>query len=74
MLEKNSEYNNFGGYNSFYSPYENFDPTAQDNFFNPMQQYEQAYMYYKYLTQAVEYKIKCKEYEKLTNKDSRVER
>ena len=54
-----------GGYN----PYDNFDPMAQDSAFNPMQQYEQAYMYYRYLTQAVEYKIKCKEYEKLISKD-----
>ena len=42
--------------------------------FNPMSQYEQGYLYYKYLTQAVEYKIKCKEYEKLCFKDSRNER
>lgn len=28
-------------------------------------QYEQAYMYYRYLTQQMEYKIKCKEYEKM---------
>ena len=59
-----------GGYN----PYDNFDPMAQDSAFNPMQQYEQAYMYYRYLTQAVEYKIKCKEYEKLISKDLKNER
>ena len=47
---------------------------AQDSAFNPMQQYEQAYMYYRYLTQAVEYKIKCKEYEKLVSKETRNER
>ena len=47
-----------------------FDPTFEndiykDPMFNPMLQYEQAYMYYRYLTQQVEYKIKCKEYDKL---------
>jgi len=38
--------------------------------FNPLFQYEQAYMYYRYLSMQMEYKIKCKEYEKL---NSRVE-
>ncbi len=38
--------------------------------FNPVIQYEQAYMYYRYLTQNIEYKIKCKEYEKLCSKDN----
>lgn len=71
-MDKNIDYNGYGGFN--YSPYENFDPMAQDSAFNPMQQYEQAYMYYRYLTQAVEYKIKCKEFEKLSLKDSRIER
>lgn len=37
----------------------------KDQMFNPMLQYEQAYMYYKYLTMQMEYKIKCKEYEKM---------
>lgn len=63
-MEKSSEF--YG-----YSPYENFDPTSSDAAFNPISQYEQAYMYYRYLTQAVEYKIKCKEYEKLINKEQR---
>ena len=56
-----------------------FDPTFEndiykDPMFNPMLQYEQAYMYYRYLTQALEYKMKCKEYEKLSSKDSRNDR
>ena len=47
--------------------------------FNPITQYEQAYMYYRYLTQQLEYKIKCKEYEKLcnttnANRENRTER
>lgn len=32
---------------------------------NPAMYYEQQYMYYRYLTQMLEYKIKLKEYEKL---------
>ena len=56
-----------GGYN----PYDNFDPMQADSNFNPIAQYEQAYMYYRYLTQAIEYKIKCKEFEKLSGRDQR---
>ncbi len=37
----------------------------KDPFFNPMMQYEQAYCYYRYLCMQMDYKIKCKEYEKL---------
>lgn len=47
------------------------DPGMNDPMFNPMMQYEQAYMYYRYLTMQMEYKIKCKEYEKLTSRDNR---
>ncbi len=36
-----------------------------DPVLNPMLQYEQGYMYYRYLTQQLDYKIKFKEYEKL---------
>ena len=57
-----------------YSPYDSFDPFVGEASFNPISQYEQGYMYYKYLTQAVEYKIKCKEYEKLCGRDIRSER
>lgn len=63
FLEKNNEFN----------PYE-FDGNINDPFLNPMIQYEQAYMYYRYLTQTIEYKIKCKEYEKMCKNDSRAER
>ena len=51
-------------------------PGMEDPMFNPMMQYEQAYMYYRYLSQQMEYKIKCKEYDKLcgnTNKERRIE-
>ena len=61
------EYNNFNGY-SPYPPYDNnsIETSAPDaTLFNPAMQYEQAYMYYRYLTQQMDYKIKCKEYENL---------
>ena len=76
MDKNNMDYNNFNsfyGYSS-YPPYDNMDPNMMDNAFNPMVQYEQGYMYYRYLTQAMEYKIKCKEYDKLNGKDNRSER
>lgn len=61
------EYNNYNGYQP-YAPFDgnNIDPNiSEQNFFNPAVQYEQAYMYYRYLSQQMEYKIKCKEYENL---------
>ena len=65
-MEKN-DYNNFYGYqppfgNTFQ---ENFENTYSE--FNPVTQYEQGYMYYRFLTQQLEYKIKCKEFEKICN-------
>lgn len=39
----------------------------RDPMFNPIAQYEQAYCYYKYLCMQMDYKIKCKEYEKMCN-------
>lgn len=67
-MDKNMDMNNFG-----FSPYGNYDMRYdqmmdEGNMFNPIIQYEQAYMYYRYLTQQLEYKIKCKEYEKLCGK------
>lgn len=75
FLDKNMDYNNFNGFYGYspYPPYENFDPTMGD-VFNPIMQYEQGYMYYRYLTQQLDYKIKCKEYEKLYSKENRSER
>ena len=59
----------------FSMDYSNFPPFTQfdmpdndmykDPMFNPIAQYEQAYTYYKYLCMQMDYKIKCKEYEKL---------
>ena len=42
----------------------------KDPMFNPMVQYEQAYVYYKYLCMQMDYKIKCKEYEKIRDNRS----
>lgn len=44
----------------------NIDP-AMDQLNNPMMYYEQQYMYYRYLTQVLEYRIKLKELENLNN-------
>jgi len=63
-LDKNIDFNGFSPYIS----YENMDNPSLDNpYFNPIMQYEQGYMYYRYLTMQLEYKMKCKEYEKLYN-------
>lgn len=56
--------------NMNYNPYSSnagFDMNEiyKDPMFNPIAQYEQAYMYYKYLCMQMDYKIKCKEYENL---------
>ncbi len=56
--------NNFGFQNGFQNGFDAND-IYKDPMFNPMAQYEQAYTYYKYLCMQMEYKIKCKEYEKL---------
>ena len=55
-------------FNGFQNDYQNgFDMNEiyKDPMFNPIMQYEQAYAYYKYLCMQMDYKIKCKEYEKL---------
>lgn len=79
-MDKNLDYNGFNttmGNNfnttqmngtrandSYYPPYmEDYDVL------NPMVQYEQAYMYYRYLTQQLDYKIKCKQYEEMCKND-----
>ena len=42
----------------------------KDPMFNPIMQYEQAYYYYRYLCMQMDYKIKCKEYEKMCANNS----
>lgn len=70
-MDKNVDYNYYG-MPPFSGPnmYDiNADPTMDSNaMFNPLMQYEQAYMYYRYLSMQMEYKIKCKEYEKINSK------
>jgi len=67
-MERNMDFQGF-------SPYENgFDNDMyKDPMFSPVLQYEQAYMYYRYLSQQMEYRIKCKEYDKISKSDRRVE-
>ena len=64
------EFNNYQPYN----PYDINNMENQSindaNLFNPSVQYEQAYMYYRYLSQQMDYKIKCKEYENLYRNDA----
>ena len=42
-----------------------------ENPMNPAMYYEQQYMYYRYLTQVVDYKIKQKELDRLNNNNSK---
>ncbi len=63
-----SDYQNYNMQNGFSNnSFNGFDSNDiyKDPMFNPIMQYEQAYSYYKYLCMQVDYKIKCKEYEKL---------
>ncbi len=64
------EYNNYNGYTG-YPQFDNNIDTNDNNFFNPSIQYEQAYMYYRYLSQQMEYKIKCKEFENMCKNNSK---
>ena len=69
FLEKdfNNNYNpNFMDYN----PNMDMNDLYRDPMFNPIMQYEQAYYYYRYLCMQMDYKIKCKEYEKMCNNQS----
>ena len=63
-----SDYQNYNMQNGFSNnSFNGFDSNDiyKDPMFNHIMQYEQAYSYYKYLCMQVDYKIKCKEYEKL---------
>lgn len=72
-MDKNIDFSNFSPYDNM-----NFDLNMNDMYkdpmFNPMMQYEQAYMYYRYMCMQLEYKMKCKEYEKMYNSNSKNER
>ena len=74
-MEKNTDFSSQAPYMGFDSPGHmdpNFPP-YDPNLFNPISQYEQAYMYYRYLTQQLDYNIKCKEYEKLCGRERKIE-
>ena len=55
----------FSSYSPYMPPFDFDTSMSSDPVFNPMLQYEQGYSYYRYLCMQMDYKIKCKEYEKL---------
>lgn len=76
-MDKNSDFNYYGmppfGAGGMYDMGADYSMNMGNNIdanamFNPLMQYEQAYMYYRYLSMQMEYKIKCKEYERLSSK------
>ena len=52
-------------FNDFQNNYNLNGFEYNDPMLNPTMQYEQGFAYYKYLCMQMDYKIKCKEYEKL---------
>ncbi len=69
-MEKNDFYG-FTPYDSMLNQEQNINDLYKDPMLNPMLQYEQGFMYYRYLCMQLEYRIKCKEYEKIcTEKNS----
>lgn len=65
----NRDLNNMPPYMDYMSPNGqiDFNEMYKDPFLNPMMQYEQACSYYRYLCLQMDYKIKCKEYERMCN-------
>lgn len=57
-------FNNMNIPNGFQNSFD-MNEIYKDPMFNPIMQYEQAFSYYKYLCMQMDYKIKCKEYEKM---------
>ncbi len=68
----------FSSFQQMGGPSPDMNDLYRDPMFNPMAQYEQAYLYYRYLCMQMDYKIKCKEYEKMcnssNNNDTRTQR
>jgi hypothetical protein len=65
-MDKNMDFNNFSTSGNFNQYENNFDTSMYETpIISPTMQYEQAYMYYRYLTQQMDYRIKCKEFERL---------
>ena len=66
MIVMEKDFNGFPPYADFLANQGiDYNEMYKDPMFNPIAQYEQAYTYYKYLCMQMDYKIKCKEYEKL---------
>ncbi len=65
------DYNGFPSYMDFMASQGlDYNEVYKDPLMNPMVQYEQAYVYYKYLCMQMDYKLKCKEYEKICNQNN----
>lgn len=74
-MDRNTDFNGFPPFDNFtFNPNLANDAMYQDPMFNPMVQYEQAYMYYRYMSQQMDYKIKCKEFDRLCSKSDTKER
>ena len=66
----------------FFDPYnfniQNYNPMVEQNSMpndpnmSPNSYYEGQYMYYRYLNQMMDYKIRCKEYENLTRDSKKI--
>ena len=69
-MDKNYD---FPPFNAFGMGTDSMDDMYSNPMFNPIMQYEQGYMYYKFMCQQLEYKMKLKEYEKQNKSDRRVE-
>jgi len=72
MMQMDKDYGNFPPFPPYDMQDSGINDMYKDPMFNPVMQYEQAYTYYKYLCMQMDYKIKCKEYEKMC--DSTVKR
>lgn len=67
FMDKDFNDNMNNSFNPYMNMQQGFDMNDmyKDPMFNPIVQYEQAYSYYRYLCMQMDYKIKCKEYEKM---------
>ncbi len=65
MEKEFNSYSPYMNYGSMQTQTDDFNNMYSDPTFNPIMQYEQAYTYYRFLCMQMDYKIKCKEYEKL---------
>lgn len=63
------DFNNQTNMNSNPNIFPELNELYKDPIMNPIMQYEQAYSYYKYLCMQIDYKIKCKEYEKMCKEE-----